>query len=172
MRHGVERSLEPVRLALLADAETEAAQIIGEARRDAEEFEVKAARECDAEVAKARRRSELAGEAHAERVLARARNGSRAVVLQEQEKLRRQLIEQVRAAALDARGDPHYPALLDRWEAMAREQLGSAVVIERDPDPNGGVIAVAGSRRVDYTLPALADRALDRIADEVTQLWT
>ena len=48
---------------------------------------------------------------------------------------------------------------------------GSVAVIERDPDPAGGIVAELGSRRVDYSLPQLADRALDVLADEVARSW-
>ncbi len=67
------------------------------------------------------------------------------------------------------RDDPRYPALLDHFEAVAREQLGDDAVIERDPIPGGGIVAELGSRRVDYTLPQLADRALEVLADEVAR---
>ena len=55
---------------------------------------------------------------------------------------------------------------------MARDQLGPGARIERDPPELGGVVATAGTRRVDYTLTALAERALNDHADEVTALWT
>jgi len=44
-------------------------------------------------------------------------------------------------------------------------------VIERDPSPDGGVVARAGTRRVDYRLPILAERALDDLSDKVAELW-
>jgi hypothetical protein len=63
---------------------------------------------------------------------------------------------------------------LDHLETLARAQLGDmvALTIERDPEPYGGIFAVAGSHQVDYRLPILADRALDAMADEVASLWT
>jgi vacuolar-type H+-ATPase subunit E/Vma4 len=163
--------LAPVRDALLADAEAEAARIVDEARRAADDAVATATKEADATVDAAQRRSELAGRVHADLVLAQARSDAHAAVLHVQEDLRRALQERVHAAVGELRGDPRYSSLLDGLEAMARTQLGGSAVIERDPDPHGGIVAVAGDRRVDYTLQALADRALRAIDDEVARLW-
>jgi vacuolar-type H+-ATPase subunit E/Vma4 len=164
--------LEPVRDALLADADAEAARIVAEARRVADDAVTSATHAADAAVEAAQQRSELAGRAHADLALARARNDAHTNILRTQEELRRELADRVHAAVDEVRDDPRYPALLDQLEVMVDSQLGSAAIIERDPDAHGGIIAVAGDRRVDYTLRALADRALDAIADEVAQLWT
>jgi hypothetical protein len=77
-----------------------------------------------------------------------------------------------RRAVLDLRADPRYPALLDHFEQVARRQLGADAVIERDPDGVGGIVAHQGDRRVDYSLAALADRALDTLGDDIERLWT
>jgi hypothetical protein len=37
--------------------------------------------------------------------------------------------------------------------------------------PDGGVVAVAGSRRLDLSLPVLAEREVDRLGSEVERLW-
>ncbi len=166
------QDLEPVRLALLADATAEADRITAAARQEVAAIITGAEHERDAEIERVRQRSESSARTHARNTLARARNEARTVVLHQQEALRRHLIDLVRAEALELRNDPHYPEVLDRLESMARAQLGNDATIDRDPDPVGGIIADHGTRRVDYSLPAIADRAVTAIAEEAAQLWT
>jgi vacuolar-type H+-ATPase subunit E/Vma4 len=161
-----------VRRALLEDARAEAEQIVAGARHNADEMVRHAIDEVDAEVERERHRSELTAQAYADRVLARARNDARGDVLRKQEQLRCELADRVRAAALELRDDRRYETLLERLEMMARDQFDETVTIERDRDLDGGVVASAGSRHVDYTLRAIADRTLDALSDEAVQLWT
>lgn len=164
--------LAPVREALLADAVAEADRIRAEARDEARAASDAAERDVAAEVAEIERRQTMAAEARAAQVRARARTEAQAMVLAARAEIHRDLGAATRAAALGLRDDDRYPALLDRLEAMARDQLGPEARIERDPPELGGVVATAGTRRVDYTLTALAERALTHHADEVTALWT
>lgn len=161
-----------VRRTLLADARADAERIVATARQEADDMIHTAVDEADAEVEQERRRSELTAQAYSNRVLARARNDARADVLRRQEALRLELVDRVRAAVLELRNDPRYPALLDRLEALAEGQFEEPPTIERDRDPNGGVVASVGTRHVDYTLPAIADRTLDALSDEAVRLWT
>jgi vacuolar-type H+-ATPase subunit E/Vma4 len=92
-------------------------------------------------------------------------------VLEAQRRVHDEVIRAAHEAVIDIRADPRYPALLDHLESEAREQLGRGAIIERDPN-GGGVVGAADGRGVDYTLPALADRALAVHADEVAQLWS
>jgi vacuolar-type H+-ATPase subunit E/Vma4 len=163
--------LEPVRAELFADARDEAARIVSAARRDADELRAETERRCDVEVAAATRHGDLVARAIAERTLARARNDARAKVLERQERARNALVASVHEAVLDLRHDPRYPDLLDVLEDMARHQLGPSARVDRDPISAGGVTATVGPRQVDYSLPALADRALDALGDEVIALW-
>jgi vacuolar-type H+-ATPase subunit E/Vma4 len=164
--------LEPVRQALLGDARAEADRIASVATHCAKEVVAAAKTEADAEVERARHRAALSATAHADQILARVSNDAHRVELDTQEELRRELIDDVHTSARDIRRDPRYPALLDHLESLARSQLGAGAIIERDPHPDGGIVAVAGSRRVDYRLPVLANRALDTLADDVAELWT
>jgi vacuolar-type H+-ATPase subunit E/Vma4 len=161
-----------VHRALLEDARDEANQIVAEGRQAADRVIRETIADVDAEVEHERHRSELTAQAHSRRVLARARNDARAEVLRKQEQLRCELVDRVRAAALEIRLDRRYPIVLDRLEAMALEQLGEQATVERDRQPDGGVVATAGTRRVDYTLRAIADRTLDAMSDEAVRLWT
>jgi len=169
---GLLLDLEPVHRALLGDAQVEVDRIEQDAQRTADAVIEQAESDRDAEIERARRRGEASARSHAQDTLARARNDSRAIVLRRQEELRQQLVDLVRAEALQLRRDPRYADVLDRLESVARAQLGDGATIERDPEPGGGIIATQGTRRVDYSLPAIADRALDVIAEEAAKLWT
>jgi vacuolar-type H+-ATPase subunit E/Vma4 len=164
--------LDPVRVALLEDAGIEADRILTEARHGADEAVAAAEQEVAAEVAEVERRQAISAAAHADQVRARARAEAHSEMLGAREGLHQDLLEAVRLAALDLRNDERYPALLDHFEAVARAQLGPDAQVERDPSGRGGIVAVAGTRRVDYTLTTLAERALRDHAEEVASLWT
>jgi vacuolar-type H+-ATPase subunit E/Vma4 len=164
--------LQPVRTALLDDARADADRILAAATRDADALVASAEKRANREVEKARRSNAESTAALLERALARAEADGQAGILRTESELHRRLIEGVRTAALGLRTDSRYPALLDHLETLTREQLGEEVLITRDPPDGGGVRGAAGQRRVDYTLTALADRALDALADEVAQPWT
>ena len=70
----------------------------------------------------------------------------------------------------ELRSDPTYTVLLDRLRERAREALGPGALI-REHD-RGGVVAEAGTRRVEYTLDGLADSCLDRLGVQVEELWS
>jgi hypothetical protein len=161
--------LEPVRRAVLADARARADEIVANARREAREVVDRAERDVDEAVADAVRRSTIAARAHADQLRARAATDAHAEELSAREEIRQQLRDAVREAARGLPDDPRYPGLLDGLEARARTQLGPDARVERDP--TGGIVAVAGSRRVDYSLPALAERAIEA-HPEVVALWT
>ncbi len=72
---------------------------------------------------------------------------------------------------LALRSAPGYDELLDRLAAAARRDLGDDASVERDPPDAGGVRAQAGTRSVDYTLPALAARWIDELGSSVRRLW-
>ncbi|MGB5757865.1 MAG: V-type ATP synthase subunit E [Acidimicrobiales bacterium] len=164
-------ALEPVRQALLADAKAEADRIVSAAVDAAAELIAQAQAGADEAVDQARHRAELAAQVYAEQRLAQIRSDSHRAVLDTQAQLGQRLLDEVHTAARALRGDPRYPALLDHLESLARSQLGDGAVVDRDPEPGGGIVARAGARRVDYRLVALADRAIDTLADEVAELW-
>lgn len=169
-------ALEPVRRALLDDAEREAAARTATARAEAEELVDRARSAADAEIERAERRADATRRARTERAVALARTEADREVLTTRAELHRRLDAAAREAALGLRHHERYGRLLDRLEELARAQLGATgsddqVTVERDPEPDGGVIATDGRRRVDYTLQALADRALADLAGEVAAPW-
>lgn len=164
--------LEPVRRALLDDAADQAEALVAAASREVEDSIAEVERRCDEEVAEVEQRSASAARAGLDQRIADARADAHDAVLGARSRAHDHLVEAAHAAAIAMRDDPRYPALLDHLEAVAREQLGDDAVIDRDPTPDGGIVARLGSRRVDYSLPRLADRALDVLSDEVAGSWT
>ncbi|MFH8475749.1 hypothetical protein [Streptomyces sp. NPDC018000] len=81
------------------------------------------------------------------------------------EELHRQVTERFRALRYTA----DYPGVLDRLERRARQLLGPDATVAEHPD--GGVIAHTAGRRSDFTLDALAARALDRLGADAEALW-
>lgn len=130
-----------------ADAESRAAEILAEARRQG------------------------AGDARTVQaaVRARARRSARARELAARrecwEELRRQVVQGVG----ELRDTPAYPLLRARLTAHARRVLGADARITEAP--GGGVVGESPGRRIDCGLAALAERALDRIGTEVEELW-
>jgi vacuolar-type H+-ATPase subunit E/Vma4 len=163
--------LGPVREALFADAKFEADRLIADATSAAASEAEEAEREADAEIERAARRGAASARARANQELARARNIAHHQTLQAKDDIRGRFHDAVQVAALDLRNDARYPALLNELEGLARDQLGPNTRIERDPNGLGGIVGVSGARRVDYTLPALADRALESVSDKVALLW-
>ncbi|WKX69014.1 V-type ATP synthase subunit E [Streptomyces sp. XD-27] len=165
----IEASLEPVRAELLRRARADARELLGRADREATDLLRRAGAQAEAVLAEARRQGREEGMRAARDVLARARRTARAHELAARrdayEELRRRTAERVRGL----RGSPEYPALLERLTRHARLLLGSGADVTEHP--SGGVVAVAGGRRVDCTLDALAARALARLGAETEHLW-
>jgi vacuolar-type H+-ATPase subunit E/Vma4 len=162
-------NLGPVRAALLAQARAEAAAQVDAARREADERRASARAEADALLLQARSDREETAAAARSRSLRRARRDARAIVL----RARREAWEELRAAALaaaaDLRARPDYPGLRDRLAAAARERLGPDAEVT-EPD-GGGVLARAGERLVDCSLPVLVQRRLADLGPDLEELW-
>ena len=162
--------LDPVREALLAQAEAEAERVVGRAERRAKDQVARAEEHRAALVRQARAEGEAAAEREAAVELARARRRARTHVLVAQ----REIFDDVRAAALEAaerlRSEPGYPDLLERLADLARDELGADAEIVFDP-PSGGVVGSSGTRRVDYTLSAIVERCVARHAVDLERLW-
>ena len=150
-------ALAPVRGSLLTAAQKEAADI----RRDASEQAL-------ALLHTARR--EATARSGAALRSARVRRQGHETVLARQNALRLELRRQVRESAAALRTDPRYPPLLTRLTEQSHALLGPDATVAESPD--GGVVAEAGSRRLDLSLPTLATRTLESMTQEVRQLWT
>jgi vacuolar-type H+-ATPase subunit E/Vma4 len=164
-------TLAPLREALIATAHRDAERVRAETAA-AVEAELAAAREDAAElVGRARAEARERAELDSRRREAAQRREAQARVLRARREAYESLRDEAAAAVLRLREDPGYEALLDRLEASARERLGPAVSIERDPPGTGGVIARDGQRSIDATLPALAAAALEALGGGVEELW-
>ena len=67
--------------------------------------------------------------------------------------------------------DPRYDRLLERLAADARERLAPVGPVQITALPEGGLVARAGSREIDYSLDAQPDRCLRAMASELGRLW-
>lgn len=166
---GADAALDPVRRALTREADTAAARADAAARSQAQEIMARAQAEADAIIATAQHEGAEAARAEAVASSARARREARRTVLAEQEHLRSLLREQVLEQVREVRRDPRYPQILRRLTARADRLLGPMASVTESP--RGGVTGTAGSKRLDLSLPALAEQALDEHAGEVRRLW-
>lgn len=163
-------ALAPVRRWLLDAARRDADAEVAAARVEAAERLATARTEAAGLVEEARAEGAAQGAEAAARELARARREARATVLRTQAALREQLLAEARTAAATLRETPEYPALRESLARRAQQALGAGAVVSEAPE--GGVVATDGARRVDLSLPVLAERAVARLGMEVTGLWT
>jgi vacuolar-type H+-ATPase subunit E/Vma4 len=164
-------NLEPLREALLDQAEAEAGHRRAEVEAEREQRLSAARAEAGSLVEQGRRDGRRAASQEGARRHGAAHRRAREARLEACGSLFEELRRRVRDEALGLRSDPSYPALLQRLAEAARSQLGPGAEIEVDCPDGGGVLARSGSRSVDYTLPALADRALEELDGEVERLW-
>lgn len=164
-------NLEPLQVALRAETEAEVqerlAAVDAECARTLAEAEAKAhelARE-------GRHEGEGAAAKEAARRRATATRRARELRLRAQNRQVNELRLRSGEAVLRLREDGRYPEFLDRLARTARDQLGPDAEVEVDPPGLGGVIGRKGRVSVDYTLPALADRAIASLGDELEGLW-
>ncbi|HEY5247535.1 MAG TPA: hypothetical protein VIJ15_03660 [Dermatophilaceae bacterium] len=163
-------ALAPVRGSLLAAAQREAADLRGDAGRQARALIEAARRDADWILSAAAVEGAATARAQAALRSARVRRQAHETVLAQRNALWLELQRQVRQSALELRTDPRYPLLLARLTELSHDLLGPAARVDESPD--GGVVAAQGSRRVDLSLPVLAARTLDSMASEVAALWT
>lgn len=165
----VTEALSPVRERLVRAARTDAEALLAEADQEAAALLERARAEARAILDAARREGEADGSDAARDLLVRARREARTRTLA----ARRESFEEVRRQAAgrvrDLRGSDGYAALREELERRARVLLGPAAEVSEHAD--GGVVARVQGRRVDLSLTALADRALDRMGGQVRSLW-
>jgi vacuolar-type H+-ATPase subunit E/Vma4 len=146
---------------ILADANAEARDVLDGAENEAHRIidNARAAGAAEALMAQAAERARTR-RAHQSGVLAAQRNG----------------YEQLRARATDAvhqlRDEPGYPALRERLAARAVQVLGTGTGVVVTEDPAGGIVAEAAGRRLDLSLTAFAERALERVEVDIDGLWS
>jgi hypothetical protein len=163
-------ALVPVRAALLAAADAAATVARSNAEQQRDEVLARARSTAAELLAAARAEGAAEASAAAGARIARSRGETRLTVLAAQRTLYDDLRKRCRTAATDLVGSPGYEGLKRSLVERARAQLGPEAVVTESPD--GGIFAIVGCRRLDLSLPTLAERALARSAGEVAQLWT
>lgn len=166
---GSAAALGPVQSALVAEARASADAVLAEAREEAERRREEARERAARILADSRAEGEQQARSAVAARMARRRREARALGLEAQRDLHDELRRRCRDAARALREDPDYPRLRERLTEHAMAVLGGDATVEESPD--GGVVATAGSRRLDLSLPALADREVDRLGAEVMRLW-
>jgi vacuolar-type H+-ATPase subunit E/Vma4 len=163
-------ALAPVRAHVLRAARAEAERIIAQARIQAATVVQNARRGADeaVELAEAQGRADGALAAAAER--SRGREQARSIVLGAEREAREELCGQVLAVVSGLRAEPGYGQLLIRLTSMAARAAGPDATVT--VQPAGGVVARSRGVVVDCTLPRLAGLAVDALGDQVRELWT
>lgn len=162
-------ALEPVRKALHSAADKQAADLRDDARSQASALVEAARAEAAAILSAAAKEGEAVARSEAALRSARARREAHELVLAQRSSLRLELHRRVREAAAGLESDPRYPELVTRLTEQCRDLLGPDAVVSESPE--GGVVAEAGSRRLDLSLPVLAEISLDSIP-RARELWT
>lgn len=158
-------ALGPVRGALIARARAEAAA--AQSAAAAAVARVSADAEQVAAELLAAARAEGTADAEAALAYERAamRRRARSTVLRARRLAVERLGEQARIAVLALATAPE----LAQLPSVARARLGAAATVTADPD--GGVVAVADDRRIDYRLTGFADRAVAALGGELEEAW-
>jgi vacuolar-type H+-ATPase subunit E/Vma4 len=164
-------NLEPLRAALRAETDVEVQRRLEEVDAECERVVADAEAKARELARQGRREGEDAAAKEAMRRRATATRRAREIRLQAQRRQVEELQGRSREAVLRVREDSCYPELLERLARAARDQLGPGTEVELDPPASGGVIGRSGRMSVDYTLPALVDRAMASLGDELEILW-
>jgi vacuolar-type H+-ATPase subunit E/Vma4 len=163
-------ALDPVRKALLSAARDDAAAVLRKAEQQKEALLADARRTAAELLTTARSEGEAEATAIVAARMAQSRRDARRTVLAAQRELYDELRRRCRTAAIELAATPAYEGLRRHLAERAEEQLGADATVTDSPE--GGVLASVGSRRLDLSLPTLAERALDRSGAEVAELWT
>jgi vacuolar-type H+-ATPase subunit H len=161
-------SWAPLRSAALDDAHAEAERLRAQAR-ERSAAALAAARERAQELGEdSLNTARRAAEDDARRVLSAARGNAHELLLSARREVYAALARDVIRQASSRRED--YQAATERLIGDARRRLGADVEITEVPD--GGIIAHAPGRQIDYSLSTQVRRCLSRLEDEVAALWS
>lgn len=162
--------LDAFREAVLDEARADADRRLEEAERNADERTDDARRRADELLEEAREEGRRAADRETHRRRSEARREARERIL----RAHRDAVERARERSLEKlrqmQDHEEYEELMGRLEQLAHQQLGDDIEMERDAEI-GGFVARADSRRVDYRLPVLVDRAMEEMGSELRNLW-
>lgn len=164
-------TLEAAQRAALDSASSEAHAIERAARNRAEQIVVEAREHAAVLLAERRAAAEALANLEERERLAQARGDARATVLRAQRAVLDGATTAARAAALQLIHDPRYMRLNAALAAEARKRLAGSGPVRIVTAPNGGFVARAGSRELDYSLSTQVDRHLDALGEELERLW-
>jgi vacuolar-type H+-ATPase subunit E/Vma4 len=164
-------TLEPLRAALVAEADAGARRHLGEVEAEC----ARLLAEADAQAHEIVRQGRLDGEAAAAKEAARRRAAAtrraREIRLRARQRQVEELERRAREDVLALRADGRYPELVERLAAAVHAQIGPEAEVETDPGGLGGVVGRRGRASVDYTLPALVERVVAGLDEEIEGLW-
>ena len=164
-------TLAAVQEVALAEAAAQAQGVRDAARERAEQTVAAARAETATLLAERHSAAERLADREEREQLAHARAQASVTVLSAQ----RTVLVQARAAARTAVGqlvdDPRYSHLQERLKADAHHRLQDDEPVRIVPAVDGGFVAYAGSRLIDYSLTALLDRCLEAMQSELERLW-
>ncbi len=163
-------ALAPLRESLLASARREADATVAAATAHAEELVSASRAAAEARIASARAEGTADATRSASAEVTAARLQARTIVLTARSSLDDELRASVRARLHDLRDDAAYDRLRVALRHRGRALLGDAAAY-REPDGGGVVVETAG-RRVDASLDALAQWAVDSAIDADTEAST
>lgn len=158
-----------MREALRAAVEKQAAELRDGARTQASVLLDGARAEAAAILAAAADQGAALARSEAALRSALARRQAHELVLAQRNSLRLELHRRVREAAAGLTSDPRYARLLAQLTEQCRELLGPDAIVSESTE--GGVVAEAGSRRLDLSLPVLAELTLEEMPG-ADQLWS
>ncbi len=165
-------NVEHLRRSVLAAvaSEVEAERVCARAEHDARIGE--AGERAAAILADGRRTYEVEVESLVAERSMRAQREARALVLAAQAEAYERFAREAVEAVFALRGTPNYERLCLRLAADIEALLGEGAELEIDPPTGGGVVGRREGRLVDYSLPALVDRAIAELGADVTRIWT
>lgn len=166
---GADQALAPLRRRLASDAAQQADALARAAEAEATSLLEAARREADSIRAEAERSGEESATEAARAHSAQARRRAHSLVLAAAADARDRLRSEVLAAAAELPADPRYSALRARLIDRGRMLLGDEATVE--DAVGGGVLLIAGERRLDLSLGALAGQAMAAHEQELAALW-
>ena len=163
-------ALQPVAAELLRRADAEAQQVIADAQDEANRIVEQARATAQQITETARDAGQATTAALVAEETAAVRRAMRRDVLVAQDAVYRQWRRHAAEAVQRLRNEREYPRWRDALQRAASAALGpDARVID---NPAGGIAAQLCNRQIDLSLPAIAARALDRLAPEAEGLWS
>jgi vacuolar-type H+-ATPase subunit E/Vma4 len=166
-----EVTLDAVRQAELRAASDEADAIRRAADRHADGIVTQARADADGLIARRRAAAEQLAVLEERERLAEARAQARGTVLRAQRSVLTDARAAAHAAARGLAGDARLERLLERLADDARQRLAPAGAVQAIAASDGGFVARAGSREIDYSIGAQVDRILEGMASELERLW-